>query len=181
MRNNHDILPVTILCIFALVNAKASPAFGNARLAIERTTCDLGEVFDETPAKALFTVRHVGSSTLRLTPKKVSCGCVGVKSSEIVIPASSEATVPVTINVRGRRGRQNHSVLFTTNDSTYPELVLSVRASVRPLVLFTSRGVYLELTHEQQKPRRARITAVTALKDYSNLQLKYGRCGGSYR
>jgi len=109
MRNNHDILPVTILCIFALVNAKASPAFGNARLAIERTTCDLGEVFDETPAKALFTVRNVGSSTLRLTPKKVSCGCVGVKSSEIVIPASSEATIPVTINVRGRRGRQNHS------------------------------------------------------------------------
>jgi len=143
---------------------------GEPRAVLDPGTYDAGEVFDSELVVVPCTVRNTGTSTLELTPRRASCQCVEVEWKTISVPPSDDVMLPITVDTTGRTGNHEYTVTFTTDDPNAPELELSIRLTVRPMLVFEPRRVHVDLQQGDTKDRSLEVDVRSDVVDLSTVQ-----------
>ncbi|PIE86243.1 MAG: hypothetical protein CSA05_01650 [Bacteroidia bacterium] len=77
-----------------------------------------------------FEFKNAGKSDLMIREVKASCGCTAVKPNKKQIAPGETATIKVTFNTRGKRGRQSKSITIISNDPQNSRTVLWIKGMV---------------------------------------------------
>lgn len=100
------------------------------RLSFDRSQYDFGSVSEGSTVVGHFTLINRGRSDLEIRKAKTNCECVISKISKTVIPAGESATMEVSFNTTGRRGRQYKTITVFSNDPTAPTQMLTIKSEV---------------------------------------------------
>lgn len=96
----------------------------------DKTTCDLGELVQNNPSTAVFTVSNKGKEPLIFSSVTASCGCTNLQwSQEPVLPGKS-TTISATYNAAAP-GSFTKTVTVRSNASDQP-VVLQIKGKVNP-------------------------------------------------
>lgn len=121
--------------------AVAAPA---PRLVIEEPVFNFGERFaDEPPVEHRFRLRNDGAVTLQVSVAETTCGCLVPDWTADSIRPGASAELPVRVNLRGRSGRQRHTVTLNTNDPAQPQATVTLEGVVRSEVDIEPMGALL--------------------------------------
>ncbi len=101
-------------------------AIRGAPAVAEQRVVDLGIVRVGTKATAMFTLRNLRLSDLRIAGANADCGCVAGPELPKVIDALGELTLPVTLHVQ-RLGASEVRVVWFLEDATESALPCAVR------------------------------------------------------
>jgi Protein of unknown function (DUF1573) len=104
-------------------------------LIIPSTVIDLGEGEPEETMEGALRLSNSGSAPLRVTDILRSCNCAFVDPpGPLTIAPNEERVVRVGIRL-GRAGKQSSQVVIRSSDVASPDVVVSLTATVRALVL----------------------------------------------
>ena len=121
--------------------AAAAPA---PRFVCDAPVFDFGERFaDESPVEHRFRIRNEGDVSLLVSVRETTCGCAASELSAETLRPGESAELTVRINLKGRSGRQRHTVVLSTNDPKQPQAALTVEGGVRPEADIEPMGVLL--------------------------------------
>jgi len=95
-----------------------------------------------------FGIKNTGDTDLAITRVKASCGCTAVKSSKNSIPPGEEAYVEARFTLRGRRGKQNKSILVESNDPATPRMRLYLKGEIVTEVAMEPRYLNFSQVHK---------------------------------
>ncbi|HPR30914.1 MAG TPA: DUF1573 domain-containing protein [Prolixibacteraceae bacterium] len=99
------------------------------KAVIDNKVFDFGTIKEGDKSDHAFKLSNTGKSDLLIRSVKASCGCTAVKHENLVKPGET-TEIKVVFNSRGKRGRQNKSVVITTNDYQNPTIALRVMGTV---------------------------------------------------
>lgn len=83
-----------------------------------------------------FRLRNDGGVSVEILRVESRCGCTDINLSHRFIPAGAEATLSVTLNLRGREGEVERALRVHSSDPETPTLDLRFEGSVAPEVEF---------------------------------------------
>jgi len=114
----------------------SAPAAGSAaRLEINGTDFDFGEVYVGMPAVREFTAKNVGDAPLMLDVQS-SCGCTVATKPKSPLPPGESTTFSISYST-SYRGTANKTVTLNTNDPTQRSVTIKVHGEVKPLLAMT--------------------------------------------
>lgn len=76
-----------------------------------------------------YPIRNAGTLSLEIVNVRASCGCTAVKPSQNVIPPGGEASIGARLDLRGRNGFQQKTIVVTSNDPDQPNLTLQLKGT----------------------------------------------------
>ena len=134
MKKLLALLPAFALLVCAQdTNPPAAPAAAQHAPVIvcEQPVYEFGEVEPTTPVEHTFTIRNKGDLTLEIKRVQPSCGCTTAQISQMTLKPGETATLPAHVNLQGRSGVQEKHILIESNDPQTPNLMLTLKGTVR--------------------------------------------------
>jgi hypothetical protein len=134
------------VCIVALP-CRAAPA--------PRLMCDEPvRVFTAAEAAAgfvrhTFVLRNAGTAAVDILGVDLRCGCSDMDLSHRLLPGGTQATLAVTLNLRGREGAVDQALWVRSSDPATPRLKLSFTGRVAPEAEFRPLAALFGLLPEQ--------------------------------
>jgi len=132
----RKLLLLLVLPLFAALqgNAQATPAVAanpNAPVAKwDKMVNDFGDIAQNVPKTAEFTLTNAGKEPLIISSAKASCGCTNLKyASEPILPGKT-SVVSATYNAAAQ-GVFTKTVTVVTNADPNP-VVLQIKGNVLP-------------------------------------------------
>jgi hypothetical protein len=149
-----------------------------ARLELSPSEFDFKEVWQGTPAEAVFTIRNTGTGPLTVQTRS-SCGCTVATKPESPVASGATTTFKITYNTQ-RPGAANKAVTVTTNDPTQRSVTLRVTGNVKPVVTAqpSDHISFGELSPDEVAQRTVKITTNTP--DPLALRLREGQDLGPF-
>ncbi len=77
-----------------------------------------------------FTIKNIGSDTLKILKVRSSCGCTVAKLKKDELAPGDSTTINVTFNSKNRKGAQTKYVYVLSNDPVVPKLKFVLKANV---------------------------------------------------
>jgi len=130
---------ILALCAIVLVTAFAlaadAPSTGSKPKAVAAEPIkDVGTVAKGDKINYDFMIKNEGTAPLVITEVRPACGCTVVDfDKRIQIGQSGE--VPVTIDTASFTGAIAKGVSVFTNDTDNPQIELTIRAAIQPIIL----------------------------------------------
>jgi hypothetical protein len=126
---------------------------GTSGLAAPKIVCEASEFNfgvrrDDETVVHQFVLKNEGDAPLAITRVKASCGCTAVKSSASSIPPGESATIDARFTLRGRRGKQQKSIMVESNDPQNPRLRLWLKGEIVVEVALEPRYVNFRQMHK---------------------------------
>jgi hypothetical protein len=107
----------------------------DGKLTFTATEMDFGTIDDEGVKEHAFTFTNTGSGPLEITETHGSCGCtVGTLEKRVYQPGES-GSIKVSFNPAHKRDQQHTTVTVSSNDASAPQVVLNIKAMVKPRVM----------------------------------------------
>jgi hypothetical protein len=122
-----------------------------ARLVIDRTAADAGELAPGQTARFKFILKNDGMGPLQVRAK-AGCGCTLVKHDEIIQPGGA-GTLEAELRTSGMRNSISKSIELQTNDPDHAKVQFSLTAKIVPAV---------RLAVESSPPIRLAMHSVTS-------------------
>lgn len=91
---------------------------------------DFGTIKQGYIARYTLELTNRGKDTLIMRKTNASCGCTLGKSEKDRLAPGESTTIQVSFNTYGRKGKQNHSVTFITNDPKNPSQTFTITGLV---------------------------------------------------
>jgi len=169
------------LLALALASLLAGAAHAQPRIHVETPVWEFGSMDQNQTVKHTFQVRNAGTQPLDIRDINTSCGCTAAEPSTRRIAPGAEATLAVTLDLKGRRGAQDYRIVVHTNDPDQPATQISITGTVTAEIIADPAGLFFgqlllgsreERTVEIRADRQARdfeITGVT-LEDGAPLE-----------
>lgn len=101
-----------------------------ARVAIDRTECDLGQVRWGGSAQARFEVRNVGERRLILRKTNGNCDCTSAGETPAIVEPGGRQIIVATLDTRRGAGPVRTVVYYQTNDPRQPRVCFVCIADV---------------------------------------------------
>jgi hypothetical protein len=101
---------------------------------------DFKQVYEGQSVTHNFLVFNQGNDTLKVERVKTTCSC-SVVSFDSAIPPGEHGNVTVKVDTHGSDGRERWGVTLFTNDPTWKEAGLDLRADVRPAIVLSGSAV----------------------------------------
>jgi len=113
-----------------VVSAHEAASEAQPLIALSSTSYDFGTVAQGTKVVHEFEVKNKGNADLVIQRLSPSCGCTATQlASPIIKPGASEK-VRVTFDTSGFIGDKTKSVLIASNDTSTPEVVVTLKGQV---------------------------------------------------
>jgi len=103
---------------------------GAPKIVCDQPDFNFGVRRDHETVVHQFTIKNDGDEPLAITRVKASCGCTAVKSSTSSIQPGKTATVDARFTLKGRRGKQQKSIMVESNDPNMPRLRLWLKGEI---------------------------------------------------
>lgn len=98
------------------------------KLSFSKTSHNFGKVGNDTKVQTTFELSNTGANPLNIRQITANCGCVESSISTKDLKPGESATMNVTFDSKGRRGRQYKTVTIFSNDPSAPTQVVTIRA-----------------------------------------------------
>ncbi len=133
---------VGIVIVIATASALAAP-----QLVCEKPEYSFGVRREHETVVHRFVLKNAGDAPLAITRVKASCGCTAVNSSTNSIAAGEEAFVEARFKLKGRRGKQNKSIMVESNDPATPRTRLWLKGEIVTEVAMEPRYMNFRQIH----------------------------------
>ncbi len=158
--------------------ANPPPAQSGARIEIDSTAMEFGDVWQGEAAKKSFTVKNVGTDALTIAVKS-SCGCtVATKPKSPLAPGESD-TFEIKYDTIKRKGKAQQTVTLNTNDPTRPAVRISVTGNVRPLYAAIPEAIMFSRLRSDTAATQS-LKIVSRYEGPLNLKIKEGQDLGPF-
>lgn len=126
---------LTLLMLATVASADPAPAPAALRPALEvrETTRDAGDVEEGAVARYLFVLVNRGRENLVISQVKADCGCSVARWDRVIKPGA-ESIIETELRTDNLRGSVTKGFTVFSNDPEQPELRLSVKARIIPLI-----------------------------------------------
>ncbi len=101
-----------------------------AVIEFEKTTIDLGTVYEGETPYGYFRFKNTGKADLVITEARGSCGCTIPEKPEDPIPPGGEGKIKVSFNSSGRMG-ENHKDVYITSNAVPNQATVSFTCTVK--------------------------------------------------
>jgi hypothetical protein len=128
-------------------------------MVLKQQIHDFKDVLEGEILTYTFEVLNQGDATLRIERVQPECTCSVAEFDAFLLPGAA-GKITVRIDTKGFEGKQRWAVKVVTNDPTWPEAVLDLRASVKPVITITGAPVFLG---GEKTPRTAEVEISTGL------------------
>ncbi len=105
-----------------------------AKIVVEEASHDFGEIWSGAPIQHTFEIKNEGTSVLKLTRVKPSCGCTVANQYDREIAPGTIGKIPVTIKSGKLRNKVSKSITVESNDSSNSPLRLTLTGTVKQRV-----------------------------------------------
>ncbi|MFN8390081.1 MAG: DUF1573 domain-containing protein [Bdellovibrionota bacterium] len=156
---------VIALCLFVALIVRPVSAEQKStelpKLQVADTVFDFGTVQQGEKVEHGFTLKNLGSGTLKVERVHSSCGCTAaVIDSDTIAPGGS-TDLKVTFDTSGFQGPKIKTVRIYTNDAKQPTALFTVQGNIRPDVeLSVPRLNFGDIKRDDK--RELRMTVSTA-------------------
>lgn len=135
MKTDRPIALLICACLaFAAGAALAQDAAEKApRAVVDESIEDVGVVPKGQKVDHTFEIRNDGNATLEITQVKPACGCTVAEYDRTIAPGAT-GKIRASVNTTEFRGPIQKSVKVFTNDEENPEIILIVKANVKPQI-----------------------------------------------
>jgi hypothetical protein len=113
---------------------------GAPQMVIEPQIHDFKNVVEGELLEHSFEVQNQGSEPLRIEQVKPSCAC-SVADFDPLIPSKGVGKIKIKIDTKGFDGPERWVVKVFSNDPTWKEAVLDLRADVKHVITLTGSAV----------------------------------------
>jgi hypothetical protein len=138
-----SVFLLAALCIFvfrAPEDSIADETQGVPQMVLKEQIHDFRNVLEGELLEHTFDVQNQGSGPLRIEQVKPSCAC-SVVDFDRLIPPKGEGRIKVKINTKGFEGPERWVVRVFSNDPTWKEAVLDLRAHVKQVITLSGTAV----------------------------------------
>jgi hypothetical protein len=101
-----------------------------ARLAVEPSSFDFGNVRPEKVLQKDLALRNFGDAELVITKVSTTCGCTVAGAYRKRVAPGASTTLRITFTTLARPGRTEQTVTIETNDREHPKVDVKVAATV---------------------------------------------------
>ncbi|MDR0306868.1 MAG: DUF1573 domain-containing protein [Chitinispirillales bacterium] len=119
-----------------LLAAGLAVSVATPRIEVDNTTFNCGKVVEgkDSSVKAKFVLKNTGTSPLKISNVRVSCGCTVLKYDTIIDPGKTSIIEPV-VNIEGfRAGFMSKSITIISNAQNNQALNLIIEADIAPAI-----------------------------------------------
>ncbi len=107
----------TVLRMMTVAGALAGWAADAAPiLECENAVFEFGTVENTELVKHTFVIKNAGDKPLEIRSIRPTCGCTITDTKPRTVAPGLSTQIPVTLNLKGRRGRQIKNIVVTSND-----------------------------------------------------------------
>jgi len=146
MKISFCAIPITGLALFVLVNQSPGQAPptppATPRIEFDRTSFNVGTVWEGEKAVHSFTFKNTGSGTLRINKVRTSCGCTAALLSRKEIEPGDKGEIRAEFNTRRYRGDQRKQIYVSCNDPEQPTVRLALEAKVIAAAYLSPRSLH---------------------------------------
>jgi len=122
---------ITLLTTFTIT--LAASLFAQPRATVAEPVKDLGNFYQDQLIECDFIVKNEGNTTLQINDVKPACGCTIADYDKTIEPGKT-GKVHAKVNISTFNGPISKDITVTTNDVTNPQIELTVKAIVKPLI-----------------------------------------------
>lgn len=154
--NRHLKTAILALCavLFVATSLLAQGATTGPKAAVAEPIKDMGLVPKGDKIAHDFEIRNEGTTPLEITEARAACGCTVAKFDRTIAPGQT-GKVSLEIDTATFNGPTSKGVTVFTNDPAMPQIELTVRANVEPII--------------QVKPGYARYITVQGEKEKGHI------------
>jgi len=117
-----------------------APCSAEPQMALKQQIYDFKNVLEGELLERTFEVMNQGDEPLKIERVKPDCSC-SVVHFDPVIPPKGEGKITVKIDTKGFDGPERWVVKIFSNDPTWKEAVLDLRADVKQVITLTGSAV----------------------------------------
>ncbi|MBW2017213.1 MAG: DUF1573 domain-containing protein [Deltaproteobacteria bacterium] len=128
-------------------------------MVLQEPLPDSNEVWEGEIIQRSFKILNKGDKPLEIKKILHTCGCTTVGSFNRIIPPGGEETITVSVNTKGFKGPVTEKARLYTNDPGRPEVVLTVKAFVKPVITLSRRYVNFYGKEGEKLEREVEIVA----------------------
>lgn len=110
------------------------------KMALKERIFDFKQVYEGQTVTHNFLVSNQGDDTLKIERVKTTCSC-SVVSFDSAIPPGGQGNITVKVDTHGSDGRERWGITIFTNDPSWKEAVLDLRADVRSAIVVSGSAV----------------------------------------
>jgi hypothetical protein len=159
--------------------APPPPADGGARIEVNPSEFDFGEVWQNNPVTSSIEIKNVGTEPLTIAARS-SCGCTVATTPKSPLAPGETTTFSITYDTK-RAGKAHKRVTLTTNDPTNPSVAIPVKGTVKSIVKATPRDRILFTALKTDSAESQTLTLENELDRPLKLRLRDGQDFGPFR
>ncbi|MDP9036170.1 MAG: DUF1573 domain-containing protein [Myxococcota bacterium] len=133
------------------------------RVVCDERAYDFGPILQGDRPSHVFRIRNAGSAPLHIAAIDRAYGC-DVRSPPASVAPGDGTDLVAVCDTEDRTTRMADKLVVHTDDPLSPELVLELRATIEPLLAFTSRTVDCELAVGERESKEIRVTGRLATR-----------------
>jgi putative intracellular protease/amidase len=130
---------------------------GAPQMSLKQQIHDFKSVLEGEILEYTFELHNLGDETLKIEQVKAECTC-SVAEFDALIPPGGEGKITVRIETKGFEGKQRWTVKVFSNDPTWKEAVLDLRANVKPVITITGAPAFLGKRQKNPSPAEVEIS-----------------------
>lgn len=119
-----------LLYFFNVLQAQDTRA---PKLFLTDDVFDFKEVIEGEAITHSFTIQNKGNDTLKILQVRPGCGCTTAGYDAAILPGG-EGKITLRVRTSGFRGNKTWGTNVYTNDPTWKQFNLTLKANVRPLI-----------------------------------------------
>ena len=90
-----------------------------------------------------FNIKNIGSETVVISEVNTDCGCTAALLSGMEIKPGGIGTVHATFETKKYEGKQEKNIIISSNDPEEPEIVLTIKGTIKRCTALVPQGVNL--------------------------------------
>ena len=111
----------------------SAPAASVPHMKLSTMNWDFGSIWDTEKSQFTLKVTNDGTGELRFEAKP-SCGCISVQVIKRTIPPGQSADMQVTFDPKGKQGKTEQTIEFTSNDPAFASYQFTIGGTVKRAV-----------------------------------------------
>lgn len=136
-----------------------SPKEKNASIEMSHTIFDFGEVIQGKILSTTFVLRNTGNGVLNIKEVKPSFRFISAVISDDSIQPGEECSIEVNLDATSLFGNIRGQVTLITDAEEWPDVVLSIKVNVKPLLAFKPAQIFVgQLGRDDSYSNQATLT-----------------------
>ncbi|MDR1141381.1 MAG: DUF1573 domain-containing protein [Planctomycetaceae bacterium] len=163
-------VPILLLA-FITVSGCSQNSVHDSAISVTPLTLDFGKVrATDSPVQTQFTLRNNGTKPVTILDITSGCGCTIIEPPQKTLPAGTEISVPIRINVWGRYGNFKNTVQIKTDIHNEP-IQLAITGEIVTDIWLSSQSLRCTAAARQSAMAMFELHTV----DYPNITFDFSK------